>query len=379
MRILESAPVVVPEIVSLEDSFRRISAAPAMAKRDQPPFDAAAMDGWAVCGVSPGIYRIMGESRAGQRYPDVLGLGEAIRISTGAPIPAGAERVVRWEDGVDRGALVELPKSNGKRDIRSSGDDFRAGDTLLPVGRRIDHIDVARLAANGIGNVSVGARPVVGIVATGDELIASGKASRPDQIHDALSLPVAIRARAMGALVSRATTAVDNVRVIEQEIERLDADIIVMIGGASNGRHDHARAALEGLGLTIMVPAVSMRPGKPFWFGVLDDGRFMVGLPGNPVAALASVELFLAPFVRKWQGFVTDRDEIELAGGSSLPGDARMDRIQFATRQWKGNGGASYIPLGGRDSAALAPLLGADLLLRQRAGQSRVVATPLDF
>lgn len=364
-RILALRPPPRAEQVKLVQSFGRVAAEAITASHAQPPFDAAAMDGWAVCGEGAGLYRIVGESRAGHGFRRPLERGEAIAISTGAPVPAGNARVVRREDARDRGALVEVDAATAaRRDIRMSGSDFAVGAILLAAGRRIGVLDIARLAAARIGMVAVNAAPTVSIIATGDELARHGEPWRDDQICDALSLPILLRAGQAGAVASIQQAVDDDPSALDDAITSSSGDIVVVIGGASGGRHDHARAAL---GVELVV-GVLMRPGKPFWAGHV-AGRVVVGLPGNPVAALAAVELFLMPLLHAWQGIVVVAPELTVSCDGLSAGGA-VERVQFARRV---GSGFHAMALGGGDSAALAPIAGADLLVRIPSGPDSCV------
>lgn len=155
--------------------------------------------------------------------------------------------------------------------------------------------------------------------------------------------------------------------LLETAIGLQNSDVVVVIGGASRGLHDHSRQALSGLELEIIVPNVLIRPGKPFWFGRLDDGRLIVGLPGNPVAALACAELFLLPLIRVWQGDRTGVVELPVTCSRLPAHEGALERLVFAKMSIDESGMLDPMPLGGVDSAALSPLLGADMLLRTSA------------
>jgi molybdopterin molybdotransferase len=364
-RILALHPPVTGEMVSLCDAMGRYPAADMAAARSQPPFDAAAMDGWAVSGVAAGLYRIVGESRAGAGYGSGLAAGQAVAISTGAPMPAGAVRVVRREQATDRGRLIEVPVGGAMADVRPCGSDFLAGTPLARQGERIDHLAVARLAAGGLSAVRVAKRPIVAILATGDELVSPGKAPRADQIFDALSLPVGLRAQSTGAVIGGSQRIGDDPDLLAGVLDRLlPTDILVMIGGASGGRHDHARAALAARGYSMVVPAVLMKPGKPFWCAFGSDGSVVIGLPGNPVAALACVELLLVPLIRAWQGDTDPAPVIELPSATRSD-PAVYEKVVFCRHEPIGS---TVTVLGGADSAALSPVSGANGVLRTSAG-----------
>lgn len=369
-RIVAFAPPPTGEQVALIDACGRIVAASARATRAQPPFPSAAMDGWAVAGCDAGLYRIVGESRAGRAFSRSLAQGEAVAISTGAPMPGGAARVVRREQAIERGRLVDVPEGAFDADVRPLGSDFDMGNVLSVPGERIDALTVARLMAAGIGEVVVARRPTLAILATGDELAAGG-APRAYQIWDALSLPIALRARAAGAHCTAMRHVGDAENALEDALAAIGStDIIVIVGGASGGRHDHARASLAAMGLEQAVPAVRMKPGKPFWSGRIAHGPAVIGLPGNPVATLACVELFLLPLIRAWQGASEIAPVVTVHAPKDAGAASALERVTFARIGRDAAGRAVAQPLGGTDSAALSPISGANALLRPARGQA---------
>jgi molybdopterin molybdotransferase len=358
-RIIGLARMMPTETVALQDALGRMTAGHVRADRAQPPFDSSAMDGWAVCGLDAGLYRVVGESRAGVGFGRALEPGEAIAISTGAPVPKGGLRVVRRERARARGRLVEVEVGVSCADMRPCGCDFSADDVLASPGDGIDVLRIALLAAAGIRSVPVARRPRVAIIATGDEIAAPDAFARDDQILDALSLPLLLRVEQVGGVASPPSTAADSFDAIDAAIDHaVEADVVILIGGASIGRHDHARSVLDARAFELVVPSVLMKPGKPFWCGRLADGRVVVGLPGNPIAALAAAELFLLPLVRAMQGA---RQPIPaIAAGTAACETERLERVSFARYDISG----SIVKLGGVDSAALTPVQGAQFLAR---------------
>lgn len=349
----------------LRESLGRVAACEVLARCDQPRFDSAAMDGWAVresASGPSGAYRIVGESRAGHAFEGPFAHGEAIHVSTGAVFPSEADRLVRREYGrVVEGVLrceVAAPEAVCPgRDIRRRGCDFREGDRLLATGRRIDHLDIARVAASGIGAVSVWRAPRVGLLATGDEIMVPGTPARPSGNYDALSPALWARLRQIGVVMHDLGIAGDDDAAIAGRAMAADIDVLVVIGGASGGRHDRVRTALDAHHLRVLVPGVRMRPGKPFWFGRCDDGRLVVGLPGNPVAALIAAELFLIPALLRVQGLPDDLNWTPIPG---KPADGPFDKVRFCRK----DGDAPPRISGGSDSAALSPVFDADALHR---------------
>ncbi len=381
--LLGILPYPVAETILLDRCAGRVLAATILSDVAQPPFDTAAMDGWAVNGGTAGLYRVVGESRAGQRFEGELQRGEAALISTGAALPNGACRIVRREQAKLHGALVELPDLDPDRlDIRFRGEDFAIGQGLVETGRKIDHLDLARLSAAGVADTSVTTRPKVIIVPTGDEIIPAGGARSADQIYDSISLPLAIRCRDAGAVVDISPVVHDDEVAARQAFAGMARDIVVVIGGASKGKHDLVRPALESFGLDVIISSVRMRPGKPFWAGCLDDGRLVIGLPGNPLAALVCAELFLLPVIRAWQGAAPKPPIMSIPCSMPIKPAATFERFLFGQLSIDAGGQCVAQPCGGDDSAALSPVAGADLLLRVRPGDhanDRVEAMRLQF
>lgn len=365
--LLAILPDPVAETVLLSRCAGRVLAETILSDVAQPPFDTAAMDGWAVKGETAGLYRVVGESRAGQRFEGELQRGEAALISTGAALPSGADRVVRREQARLHGALVELPDINPDRlDIRFRGEDFTIGRRLVEAGRKVDHLDLARLSAAGVTGASVTARPKVIIVPTGDEIIPAGAARSPDQIYDSISLPLEVRCREAGAIVDVSPVVRDDEVAARKAFAGMARDIVVVIGGASKGKHDLVRPALESFGLDIIISSVRMRPGKPFWTGRLGDGRLVIGLPGNPLAALVCAELFLLPVIRAWQGAAPKPPLMRIPCSTPIKAAPTFERFLLGRLSIDAGGQCVALPCGGDDSAALSPVAGADLLLRVR-------------
>ena len=291
------------EEIPLREAAGRMMAHPARASRDQPPFDASAMDGYALSGDPlPGArFTVTAEAQAGRAATLTIAPGEAIRIFTGAPIPQGATRVVIQEDVTREGCTITMgPKPDAARHIRPKGQDFRAGDVMAP--RRLSPHDLALLAAMNIPRVSVTRKPSVAILATGDELVMPGDTPGPDQIICSNAFALAALAEAEGATARILPIARDRAEELKAAFHlAAEADLILTIGGASVGDHDLVGPVAESLGLERAFWKIAMRPGKPLMAGrVL--GRPMLGLPGNPVSSIVCAHLFLLPMLRAMQG-----------------------------------------------------------------------------
>ncbi len=293
------------ELVPLLQAAGRVLATPLAARRDQPPFAASAMDGYALRGAEahPGArFRVVGEAAAGQVWPGRVGPGEAVRIFTGAPVPDGADRVVIQEDtSRSSDEITLLDRLESDANIRPAGADFRHGQ-IFPAPRRLTPSDLALLASMNHPEVPVHRRPVVALIATGDELVMPGEDPGPGKIIASNSFGLAALFRAAGAEIRLLPIARDTEASLEQAFKLASgADLIVTIGGASVGDYDLVGPVVERLGGERAFWTVAMRPGKPLMAGRL-AGTPMVGLPGNPVSAMVCGMIFIQPMLAVLQG-----------------------------------------------------------------------------
>ncbi|RYH03025.1 molybdopterin molybdenumtransferase MoeA [Salipiger sp. IMCC34102] len=294
------------EDVPLREAAGRVLSRDVAAARTQPPFPASAMDGYALTGARPRArFRVIGESAAGHRFTGPVAAGEAVRIFTGAPVPEGCDRVVIQEDTTRAGDTITLHDDLDPGPyIRPAGTDFRAGDTLSGP-RQLTPSDIALLAAMNVARVPVVRRPVVALIATGDELVQPGEDPGPDQIIASNSYGLDALLRAQGAEVRMLPIARDRVESLALCLDLArDADLIVTIGGASVGDHDLVAQAAQTAGMERVFYKVAMRPGKPLMAGRLGRAA-MIGLPGNPVSAMVCGHVFLRPVLRAFLGLGT--------------------------------------------------------------------------
>ena len=307
-RVLADVAAIPAETVPIGQAMGRILAEPIVARLTQPPFNASAMDGYAVqsadLSVLPMRLSVVGQSAAGHPFPGRLEAGQAVRIFTGAPVPEGADTVVIQEntDAADGAVIIREGKTDLGLNIRPRGGDFSESDELLKAGRRLGARELTLAAAGGHGELNVRRRPVVAILATGDELVQPGKMPATGQIVCSNPLGVAALAAQAGAETRLLGIAKDTRESLAAHIEAArDADILITIGGASVGDHDLVGPVLEELGMSLAFWKIDMRPGKPLLFGRLGAQRVM-GLPGNPVSALICARVFLVPLIREMLG-----------------------------------------------------------------------------
>jgi len=291
------------ERVSLSQAAGRVLATDAIATRDQPPFSASAMDGYAVAGPvsTRASYRVVGESAAGAAFSGLVTKCDAVRIFTGAPVPAGCDTVIIQENVSREGDQITITDAPSGSNIRPAGGDFRIGQSLKS-SRRLSPNDVALLAAMNIPLVDVSRKPEVALISTGNELVMPGETPGPDQIIASNTFGLKALLEGIGANVRILPIARDNVASLEQAFGLSDgADLIVTIGGASVGDHDLVGQVAQRLGMQQRFYKIAMRPGKPLMAGRMGDAM-MVGLPGNPVSAMVCGQVFLRPVIDAMQG-----------------------------------------------------------------------------
>ncbi|MCG7503776.1 molybdopterin molybdotransferase MoeA [Mesorhizobium retamae] len=369
-RLLADTEPLSAETVALADAFDRVLAAPLAALRTQPPFDASAMDGYAVkaadVAATPTKLKVIGNAPAGRAFQGTLGTGESVRIFTGAPLPAGADTIVIQENARDlgNGAIEVLEPSLEGRHVRRKGLDFNAGDVLLEKGRVLDAAALSLAAAANHPAVAVVRRPLVAIIATGDELLPPGSTPGPDQIISSNAYGVAAAAQAVGARALDLGIAPDQKDAIASAVRQAveaGANVIVTLGGASVGDHDLVHDVLTGEGMTLDFWKLAMRPGKPLMFGRMGAIR-CIGLPGNPVASLVCSQLFLKPLLARLgdRPFSQDLREATLMTNIGA-NDRRQDYIR--ARIELDNHKLTATPFGTQDSSMLRTLSDANGLI----------------
>lgn len=388
--ILARVPAPVPETVPLNQANGRVLARPVIAAHSQPPFNASAMDGYAVRAgdIVPGhALAVIGTSQAGAGFSGSIEKGQCVRIFTGAPVPAGADAVIMQEDATlaaDSVSFASQPTTG--RNIRPIGNDFTLGQVLIDRGVRLGPYSLALAAAANQAEVHVSRRPNIGALATGDELVLPGAPLAPDHI-------VASNSFGLVPLLAPYASTVADLGIVPDDRARLqaaldaafasDLDVLVTTGGASVGDHDIVQEILKSLGVDLDFWRINMRPGKPLMFGT--HGKTLVfGLPGNPVSAMVTASVFIKPALRQWLGLTNAiplPHRLPLAGPTP-PNSARRHFVRATIVH--SPGGTAVMPISETDSGHTSSLARADMLIVQpehdpgQAAGTLVDCLPLD-
>ncbi|MDR3497185.1 MAG: molybdopterin molybdotransferase MoeA [Ancalomicrobiaceae bacterium] len=371
--VLDGAGCAAVDEVELMAASGRTLAEDLIARRTQPPFEVSAMDGYAVRSADvarcPAELVLIGAVPAGYAFEGIVGPGEAVRIFTGAPVPAGADAVLIQENTTipGEGRVIALEPVAEGRNIRRAGLDFTAGDVLLRRGHRLEWRDVALAAAMNYPTVQVARRPRVGILATGDELAKPGAVLGPAQIVASNTYAIAAYVETKGAEAVDLGTVPDDLTAIVARIRYglgLGIDVLVTLGGASVGDHDLTHQALAASGATLNFWKVALRPGKPLMSARIGATR-IIGMPGNPVSCMVGAVLFLGPLI----GALLGRDVIgepaeepAILGAALKENDSRSDYLR-ASLVPSPSGLPVATAFERQDSAMLSRFVAADCLI----------------
>lgn len=382
-RVLAGIEPLTPYEHPLMDALGMPVAEDVRAAVSLPVFDNSGMDGYAVAfrdvadasAERPVHLPVVGEIAAGQTTIFDLTPGTAVRIMTGAPVPQGCTAVVpfEWAEEVGREVLVHRAPDEGQH-IRRAGEEVRQGDLLMTAGEVIGTRLVGLLAALGLGRVPTAPRPRVVVMSTGSELVEPGRPLGRDSIYDANSYLLAAAVRAHGAIAYRVQASTDDpdsfTNALSDQLVR--ADLVVTSGGVSKGTHDVVKEVLSGLG-TVQFLEVGMQPGKPQGFGVVGEDRTPIfTLPGNPVSAYVSFEMFVVPALYKLMGR-TDVGRRLVTATVTEPLRSMRGKQQLVRARLEITSGAARVtPVGGAGSHLIAGLAQSDALIVLAEGVTRV-------
>jgi molybdopterin molybdotransferase len=374
--VLEAVRPLPAEEVALEDALGRVLAEDVESPISVPPFDSSAMDGYAVIAGEPAELEVVAESRAGHPAATAVGGGQAIAISTGAAVPEGATAVVPVERTEQADGRVSVPATEAGANIRRSGEDIAAGEVVLRAGAPLGPAALGVAASIGRGSVRCARRPRVALLVTGDELTDPGRPLAPGGIYSSNGYALSGQVERAGAelvLRERVADSAESTRAaLGAALEA--ADVVVVSGGVSVGPHDHVKGALAELGAREVFWGVSLRPGKPTWFGTrqgaADAARTLAfGLPGNPVSAMVTFQLFVRPALAALQGADPSATRISAVLDEPI---RRNPRREQAVRVRLSAGGANWVAVptkGAQGSHVLTSMLGADGLALIEPGE----------
>ena len=367
-RVLAGLTATPVETVGLSAAWNRVTAAPIVARLTQPPADVSAMDGYAVRaadGVLGAHIDVIGAAPAGHPFAGIVGPGQTVRLFTGSVVPTGADGIVIQEDVTREGDRILINEAvTAGRHIRRAGQDFKAGDTVIPAGRRLTARDIGLAAAANHPWITVHRRPRVAILATGDEIAMPGEPIPPGGIVSSNSHALAALIRAGGGEPIVLPVASDDREAIAAVADQMaGVDMLVTTGGASVGDHDLVIEALTRRGLVVDFWQIAMRPGKPLIFGNMGAVP-MLGLPGNPVSAIVCSVLFLLPALAKLCGLPGDPPPTVAARlGTALgANDRRADHLRSTIARDQA-GRLVVTPFPVQDSSMLRRLALADALI----------------
>ena len=336
-----------------------------MAKVTLPPRDASAMDGYAVklanVRKSGAAITVIGEAPAGSPFQGTVDEGEAVRIFTGGAVPDGADHIVIQENAQLRGdTLTTTTDNETARHIRKAGIDFSKGQTLITAGTRLTPAHIALAAAANHAELPIYKRPVVALIANGDELKAPGSAAKDGDIISSNAAGLGALIQSWGGIAMDMGIASDSLESITSLIKAAEnADIIVPIGGASVGDYDYMRTAFKNMGLDLTFEKIAVRPGKPTWFGTLGHQR-VLGLPGNPASATVCAHLFLKILM----GHIDDIPTSKAVLTSPLSANGPRETYARGRVDISDTGTAQVTPFPRQDSSLMTPFAKANVLIQ---------------
>ena len=374
-RVLAAVRPLGSEEVPLERALGRVLAEDVTSAVNVPPFTSSAMDGYAVAAGAASELEVIGEARAGHPTPVSVGAGRAVRISTGAAVPAGADAVVPLENVEEAAAngRVRVPATDAGQNVRHPGEDVPAGTRVLSSGSLLGPAELGVSASVGRPALRCSLRPRVAVLVTGDELTEPGAELAPGAIYSSNAFALAAQVERAGAQLVMRRTVPDTPEGTRTAIESAlaEADVVIVSGGVSVGPHDHVKGALAALDVQERFWGVLLRPGKPTWFGTHGGRTLVFGVPGNPVSAMVTFQLFARPALAALQGADPSARRGSAVLDEAVPRHRRREQT-VRVRLRGAEDGWHALLTGGQDSHMLSSMLGADALARIEAGEGEV-------
>jgi len=375
-RVLAAVPRLGDEAVALAAALGRVLAEDVTSPLPVPPFDSSAMDGFAVVAGPAAELEVIGEARAGHPFTGAVSAGQAVRISTGAVLPEGADAVVPVERTTGVKEVVSVPESRPGSNVRRAGEDIPLDAVVLQTGIRLGPAELGVAASVGRAQLRCARRPRVAVLVTGDELTEPGLELPPGGIYSSNAYALAAQVeRAGGEVVARVTVPDDADGTRAALAGALDAaDVVVVSGGVSVGPHDHVKPALRELGVDERFWGVSLRPGKPTWFGV-KDGTLAFGLPGNPVSAMVTFQLFARPALAALQGASPDARRVAAKLAEPIARNPHREQaVRVILLQSQEDGFVARPTKDAQGSHVLTSMVGADGLALIEPGEGDAAA-----
>ncbi len=376
-RVLEAITQVGDKSVPLDAALGRVLAEKVTSTLDVPPFDSSGMDGFAVVAGPAAELNVIGEARAGRPFSGSVSPGQAVRISTGAVVPEGADAVVPLERTATARESVSVPETGPGENVRRAGEDIPFDAVVLQPGTTLGPAELGVAASVGRAELRCARQPRVAVLVTGDELTEPGAALAPGGIYSSNAFALAAQVERAGAeLVARSTVPDDPKSTRAQLGAALeDADVVIVSGGVSVGPHDHVKPALRELGVEECFWGVRLRPGKPTWFGTR-GGTLAFGLPGNPVSAMVTFQLFVRPALAALQGAPSHPPRTSARLAEAIERNPEREQaIRVRLLQSESNGGLEATPTtGAQGSHVLTSMVGADGLALIAPGEGEAAA-----
>ncbi|HOY79348.1 MAG TPA: molybdopterin molybdotransferase MoeA [Hyphomonadaceae bacterium] len=367
------------ETVDLADALGRRLAEPVIAQVNQPPADVSSMDGYAVRFADMAMnaeLKVIGESRAGVPWSGKVNAREAIRIFTGAIMPQGADHVLIQEDTIRENNDIEvMHEQKHPQFIRKAGLDFAKGATLIPAGTLMTEGAISLAAAGNVGKVTVAKTPRIGVLANGDELVAPGSDMKLGQVVNSIQPALLALIRRWGATPVDLGLSGDTEEDVRKRLSE-PCDVIVSIGGASVGDYDVVRSAFAAENFAPIFEKIAIKPGKPTWFSS-SPSALVLGLPGNPAAAMVTAQLFLRPLIAALTGAAPQTPQQKAHTATALPKAGNREEYLRAILTIDIEGRANIQAAENQDSSLLSPFLTANALIRRPPGAAAAGAGDL--